>query len=41
LDEIDLLAGLTGFNLVKVHGSSRTESEFPEENEEMIPVLVE
>lgn len=40
VDEIDLLARLTGFSLVKVYGSSRTESEFPEENGEMIPVLV-
>ena len=40
VDEIDLLARLTGFSLAKVYGSSSTESEFPEKNEEIIPVLV-
>jgi SAM-dependent methyltransferase len=40
VDEIDLLARLTGFNLTKVYGSPDSGSGYPDSNEEIIPVLV-
>ncbi len=40
VDEVDLLARLTHFELATVYGSPDTRSKYPQTNDEIIPVLI-